>query len=313
VNETAHNLTRRQLIAAAGAVALSPALPAVAAPPGKPFRLAHLTDMHVKPEARAGEGYAAALDSLRKLDPAPDILVTGGDHVMDVMQSTRERAIVQWDLYEKVLSAGTNLPVYPVIGNHDVFGWGSKPAIEETIPGHGKAMALDRLKLRRDFYAFDAGGWHFVMLNNISRRGAAYYGEIDPEQLEWLKGDLQVNASKKPVAVFSHIPFLAVVPFFFNPKSEMLWRVRDNLLYRDVSSILPVFKQGGVKLLVSGHIHMIDRVEFEGMTFICDGAVSGNWWGGAFNEFPEGYGVFDLWPDGTFEHRFLTYGWRAQS
>jgi 3',5'-cyclic AMP phosphodiesterase CpdA len=279
---------------------------------GKPFRVAHLTDMHVKPEARAGEGYAMALDSLKRLNPAPDILVTGGDHVMDVMQSTKERAGVQWNLYDKVLAAsGVKAPVYPVMGNHDVFGWGSKEPLDEAAPDYGKAMALDRLRLKQSYYSFDAGGWHFVILDNVARRGGGYYSDLDPQQLEWLRADLNTNASKKPVCVFSHIPFLAVCPFFFSPKTEVLWRVHDNLLYHDASTILPVFKQGGVKLSLCGHIHMQDRVEFDGMTFITDAAVSGDWWGGPFQGFAEGYGVIDLWPDGSFEHQYVTYGWKA--
>jgi 3',5'-cyclic AMP phosphodiesterase CpdA len=278
---------------------------------GRPLRIAHLTDMHVKPEARAGEGYAMALDSLRKLDPAADILVTGGDHVMDVMQSTKQRAIVQWDLYDKVLAAGTKLPVHPVMGNHDVFGWGSKEPLDETAPDYGKAMALDRLKLKQSYYSFDAGAWHIVVLDNIARRGGGYFSLLDPQQLEWLVADLKANNSARPVCVFSHVPFFAICPFFFNPRTEVLWRVRDNLLYHDLSTILPVFKRGNVKLAVSGHIHMGDRIEFDGMTFITEPAVSGNWWGGPHQDFAEGYGVIDLWPDGSFEHRYLTYGWKV--
>src|SRR5688500_17823319 len=112
------------------------------------LRVAHLSDMHVKPEAQNGEGYARALDSLKKLEPQPAFIVTGGDHVMDVMQSTRERGDVQWDLYRKILDQNTKLKVYPVVGNHDVFGWGTKnPAIPEDANGYGKAMAMDRLGL----------------------------------------------------------------------------------------------------------------------------------------------------------------------
>jgi hypothetical protein len=48
-----------------------------------------------------------------------------------------------------------------------------------------------------------------------------------------------------------------------------------------------------------------------GMHFICDGAVSGNWWGGSFQDVPEGYGLFDLFSNGTFEHQYVTYGWKA--
>lgn len=56
---------------------------------------------------------------------------------------------------------------------------------------------------------------------------------------------------------------------------------------------------------------MVDRVEFRGMTFICNGSLSGYWWGGPYKGFPEGYGIFDLHGDGTFDYRYQTFGWDA--
>ena len=285
--------------------------------PAKPggLRVAHLSDMHVKPEAQNGEGYARALDSLNKLDPPPAFIVTGGDHVMDVMQSTRERGDLQWDLYQKILERNTKLKVYPVVGNHDVFGWGTKdPTIPEDAPGYGKAMAMDRLGLARTYYSFDAGGWRFVVLDNIARRGGGYYGELDAEQTEWLRGELESNKTK-PVVVFSHIPIASLCAFFFHygggktPKE--FWKIGDNLMHRDAKPLIALLAAHNVKLCVSGHIHLLDHVRYMGVEFICDGAVSGSWWGGPFQECAEGYGVFDFHSDGTFEHRYVTYGWVA--
>lgn len=312
MDESTSSISRRDLVLA-GAGLLLAGGSAAAAPVarGKPLRIAHLTDMHVKPEASNGEGYAMALDSLTRLDPIPDLIVTGGDHIMDALVTSRDRAVVQWDLYERVLSQNTKLPVYPVLGNHDIWGWSVKEPLDESAPGFGKALALDRLKLNCGYYSFDAGGWHLVVLDNIARRGGGYYADLDPQQLEWLKGDLQSNRSRKPVCIFSHIPFLCVSALFFNQKPTVFWRVNDNLMHHDVKPLLPVFMQNNVRLLVSGHIHLGDRVDFKGMSFICDAAVSGSWWGGPFQEFPEGYGVLDLWPDGTFEHQYRTYGWKA--
>src|SRR5688500_2851895 len=68
---------------------------------GKPFRIAHLTDMHVTEKHNAQAGYAAALQSLKRIDPAPELLLTGGDHIMDALMTTRERAVEQWDMYGK--------------------------------------------------------------------------------------------------------------------------------------------------------------------------------------------------------------------
>jgi hypothetical protein len=54
-------------------------------------------------------------------------------------------------------------------------------------------------------------------------------------------------------------------------------------------------------------------VDFDGVTYICDGAVSGAWWKGPEDNCPEGYGVIDLHPNGTWSHEYKTYGWKADS
>src|ERR1700685_2587771 len=106
---TQSTISRRNVLRGAAALSglavLSRSVESIAAPikPGA-LRFAHMTDMHLKPEAQHGEGYAMALRSLAKLDPQPQFIITGGDHVMDSLQSTRQRAIVQWDLYDKVLA-----------------------------------------------------------------------------------------------------------------------------------------------------------------------------------------------------------------
>ena len=283
--------------------------------PGAPLRFAHLTDTHVQPERRAGEGFAAALQSLAKLDPAPSFIITGGDHVMDVFETDRMRADVQWDLYNQVLRANTKLPVYPCMGNHDVWGWGASPdKVSPDAAGYGKAQAVERLGMKGPYYSFDEGPWHFVCLDNIVRREREYFGGLDEAQAKWLADDLAASKGK-PVCVVSHIPLLAACVFFDGDDRVRadFWHVPDSYMHRDVKPLLDLFRRSGnVRLLLSGHIHLVDRVDYLGMTFVCDGAVCGGWWKGPNQEFPEGYGVIDLWPDGTFEHRYVTYGWDAK-
>jgi 3',5'-cyclic AMP phosphodiesterase CpdA len=280
-----------------------------------PLRVAHLTDMHVQPERRAGEGFAAALRSLDQHDPA--FIITGGDHVMEAAARPRERAKLEYDLYDRVLAENTKLKTYPVVGNHDVWGWGLKDAPKSDVE-YGKAMAIDRLKLASPYYSFDAGGWHFIVLDSIFANEPdadgerVYVGRLGDEQTEWLKADL--TGATTPVAIFSHIP-IAAVCMLFDPgrraKDQEAYVVQDYAMHADARAIVEMIQPYNVKLLVSGHIHMVDRVEYRGRTFICDGAVSGNWWKGSRLSFPEGYGVFDLYPDGRFEHRYVTYGWDA--
>ena len=268
--------------------------------------------MHVQPERRAGEGYLAALESLEKLSPRPDLIVTGGDHVMDSTESTLERARQQWDVYARAVAA-TKIPVKSVLGNHDIFGWGVKE-MPPDVAGYGRAMALDKLAMGKPHYAFDAGNWHVVVLDSMTRREFSYLGHLGPEQTEWLRANLKANAGK-PTIVFSHIPILSVCVFFDGgPKriGATAWNVPDSWMHHDAHGLADLLDEHNVKLAASGHIHLVDRCEYRGTTYICDGAVSGNWWKGPLAQFPEGYGVIDLYPDGRFTHEYVTYGWKAE-
>jgi 3',5'-cyclic AMP phosphodiesterase CpdA len=310
-------VSRRQMVraavaaGAAGAGLIASDAIAADSPAARPFRVAHLTDMHVQPERRAIDGYTAALHSLESLDPRPDLLVTGGDHVMDTTEQLLDRAKVVWESFDKAQSQ-TKLPWRPLLGNHDIFGWG-KPEVDEKTVGYGRAMALDQLKLQRPYYSFDAGGWKFILLDSMSRRDNSYLGDLGPEQTEWLRGELQATPTTTPIVIFSHIPILAVCVFFDGKERlvEKGWSIPDSWMHRDARELLDLFATRNVRLLVSGHIHLVDRADYRGMTFICDGAVSGNWWKGPRYQFPEGYGLLDLYPDGRFEHRYVTYGWIA--
>ena len=305
----------------AGAAMLAPSIVRADQTPAAParagaLRFAHLTDMHVQPELRAGQGYTACLRSLAKLDPVPQFIVTGGDHVMDVFDHDAARAKVVWDLYNNVLKDNWDRPIYPTIGNHDVWAWGKDMrAIDPASSGYGKAMALERLKLSKPYHSFDAGGWHFVCLDNIARRNYGYFGSLDDEQADWLARDL-AGAGGRPVVVTTHISLVAACvllqPERFDEKSHS-YRASDGIMHANVHPLIELMRKHNVRLCLSGHMHMIDRVEFRGITFVCDGAVSGNWWKGPHLEFPEGYGVIDLYADGTFQHQYVTYGWVAET
>jgi 3',5'-cyclic AMP phosphodiesterase CpdA len=281
----------------------------------KPFRVAHLTDMHVQPERRGGQGWEAALKSLWTIDPKPQLILTGGDHIMDAFGQDPARCKLQYDLYQRVLkdNVPADVPVRAALGNHDVAGWGALEKFTPQTAGYGKAMALERLGIPGAYYSFDAGGWHFVMLDSIARRQESYFGELGEAQTEWLKSDLSGLKSGVPVCVTSHLPILGVAVFYDGDRLKgNTWEVPDSFMHRDMAAIGKLMAPFGVKLLLSGHIHLVDRCDYRGRTYICDGAVSGAWWKGPYHDTPEGYGIIDFWPDGSFDHKYVTYGWQAE-
>ncbi len=83
-------------------------------------------------------------------------------------------------------------------------------------------------------------------------------------------------------------------------------------MHKDCLELKDLFAQHpNVKLCLSGHLHLLDRVDYNGVTYLCNGAVSGNWWKGRHKDCDEGYAVIDLYDDGSFEHQYVKYGWKA--
>ncbi len=280
------------------------------------LRFAHLTDVHVKPERGAGQGMAAALQHAQSLDDPPEMIFTGGDGIMDALAATRSRTKQQWQLWNSILKSECSLPLEHCIGNHDIWGW-SKSKSETTgdEPLWGKQWALEAYGLEKSYRSYDRAGWHFIVLDSIQLRPqGGYVAVLDDEQFAWLEDDLAQVDPATPVIVISHIPIVSVTPAFFKDYyKDWKTQVPGSLLHTDMHRIKDLFyKHKNIKLCVSGHIHLVDRVEYLGVTYICDGAVSGAWWGGDWHETPAGYGVFDLYDDGSFGHAYVPYGWEPR-
>jgi hypothetical protein len=58
-------------------------------------------------------------------------------------------------------------------------------------------------------------------------------------------------------------------------------------------------------------MHLLDRCETDGIAYICGGAVCANWWEGRRQKIDEGYGLVDLYDDGSFEYAYTPFGWKA--
>jgi predicted phosphodiesterase len=66
---------------------------------------------------------------------------------------------------------------------------------------------------------------------------------------------------------------------------------------------------GRVKLVLSGHMHLVDRCEADGITYACSGAISGGWWKATKTYCDPCYGLVDLMSDGSFTLAVKPTGW----
>ncbi|MGI9176226.1 MAG: metallophosphoesterase family protein [Pirellulales bacterium] len=253
-------------------------------------------------------------------DPV-DMVITGGDTIMDCMEAGRDRTQTQWDLWKKVKADSCSLEVKSVVGNHDVWGWTrSKAKTTGSEPRYGKQWACEQFGRQLPYESFDRGGWHVVMLDSVFPHKEGYIGKIDDAQWDWLEKDLAAVPAATPVLIVSHIPILSVNPLAAATAGEPgtdgkpSFALSGGLVHVDHPRLQELFvRHRNVKACLSGHLHIVERIDFGGVSYFCNGAVSAGWWKGKHRGTDFGYAIVDLHGDGTIENRYVPYGWTARA
>ncbi|HWD40527.1 MAG TPA: metallophosphoesterase [Fimbriimonas sp.] len=276
------------------------------------FRFAHLTDLHIKGH-QCGQSVRRAFRHAVDRPHRPDLIVTGGDLVYDAMYGNERCVDRQWRHVSRAFHAERSVPIEHILGNHDIWGIDrDKSQTKGNEPLYGKKWAMQVLNMPQTYRSFDRGGWHFVLLDDVQAlpEQKTYEARLDEAQFQWLGNDLASLKSTTPVIVLSHVPILGASVFFPPQTSQdsSKWALPFSMMHGDAHRIVELFaRHPNVKLCLSGHTHLIDKVEYKGVTYLCNGAVSGNWWNGPFQGFPPGYSMIDLFPDGTFSSEFQDY------
>ncbi len=283
--------------------------------PSRVLRIAHITDIHVQPELSAALGMEACLNHVQAQKDKPDIIFTGGDLIMDASGADKARVKKLWDTFGQVLRANLELPIRHCIGNHDVWGTSEREKYKSE-PLFGKRWAQQELELETPYYGFDQAGWHFIVLDSAYPFPVSgYTARLDEGQFEWLQDDLGKVPPSTPIMVLSHIPIISACAYF-DGDNEISgdWAVPGMWMHIDARRIKNLFaKHPNVKLCISGHIHLLDRVSYNGVTYCCNGAACAGWWKGDYQECTFGYAIIDLYDDGSFENAYIPFGWTARS
>jgi len=276
----------------------------------QPLRFVFISDIHVKPGAIPEAGMAKALNHIQQHQKV-DFIINGGDCIMDSLEADKTKTQTQWDLYKSILKKNNSLPVYHTIGNHDVWGWFIKQDRPEADKLYGKVWAVETLEMKKRFYSFSQGKWHFIVLDSTQLNPAGgYIGKIDEEQMAWLQSELAAVPADKFICIVSHIPILSICAGLFFDKNEANGdlKIQRNLMHSDFLTLKKIFvKYPNIKVCLSGHIHLQDEVDYLGIKYYCNGAISGNWWSGAFQEFDPAYAVIELFDDGSSKRTMTKY------
>lgn len=267
------------------------------------FSFVFMTDSHVMPERNATKGLLQAIDTINKL--APDFVLTGGDNIMDALGQTYGRSDSLYRLWDETIK-NLKMPVYNTMGNHEVFGLYEKSGIDTTHEEYGKKLYENRMAKR--YHSFNHKNWHFIVLDGIGfTEDRQYYGYIDSVQIEWLKQDLEKTGKETPVVVSTHIPLLSVGAQVQVGPNEGLGR---GSVVTNADVVRKILEQYNVKLVLQGHLHILEEIYYNGIRYVTAGAVSSNWWNGPRNGMEEGFVKVDV-SGSDFKWEYVDFGWEV--
>jgi 3',5'-cyclic AMP phosphodiesterase CpdA len=279
-------VTRREALAG-----IAMGVPAVAlgaqAQKNKGFRVCFFTDAHLP-----GENTLDRLpDSVfhhqarvrRAFDKAnsfsPQLYVFGGDNIFAIDQgNTEANAEAQFRNWRSVVKQKVKVPHFSALGNHDIW----RP--EGVTPPDRKALARAAYEMPDNYFVKDYGGWRFIVVDPFTWPKL----ELGQEQMVWMEA--KMRSFSGPVCVVCHLPMLSVSAQLIGGAVGDIKGVRE-LFYRNEN----------VRLVLTGHQHQVDRCEFDRVTYLCGGAVSGSWWEGDYQHFAPAFVNLQLRPDGSFD------------
>lgn len=272
--------------------------------PTEDFNFVFMTDIHLEPGRGAPDGFKMAIDTANKLNA--DFVLTGGDLIMDALKASHGKADSLYTLYAESIKE-FEMPVYNTIGNHELFGLQDTADIYKTHPDYNDGMF--RRYFGDSYYSFDHKGWHFIVLKSITDEGDySYYGNIDDEQMEWLKQDIAKLDTLTPIIISTHIPFITT---YGQLRNGSLAPNDSGLVVDNSQEVLMMLHNYNVKLILQGHLHIVEYIHYHtGLDFLVGGAISACWWKGPNKGMEEGFMNIKLC-DGEVDWEYIDYGWEA--
>jgi 3',5'-cyclic AMP phosphodiesterase CpdA len=207
---------------------------ATAMAPGD-FTFAQISDTHIGFHGAANPDpngtLQQALARIAQAPMRPAMMV----HTGDVTHLSKPE---EFDTAQQLLK-GAGLDIHFIPGEHDTLVDAGKPFFERFGQHNGTG----------GWYSFDQGGVHFVALVNVLNLRPGGLGYLGPEQLAWMKSDLDARSASTPIVVLAHMPLWSVSP-------EWGWGTDD------AAEAVSYLKRFGSATVLNGHIHqVIQKVE----------------------------------------------------
>lgn len=154
----------------------------------------------------------------------------------------------QWNAWFDVVGDMiARIPVVPLLGNHETYDKDWKVRMPEAYLHLFALPRIDREKYQNQFYSFDYGDVHFVVLNTQSQELADFEPSLDEDEVAWFKEDMAKTTKKWKIVLMHKDPLQYGFANRPQPREEgfspegRLW--------------MPLFDQYGVDAVLSAHLH----------------------------------------------------------
>ena len=204
--------------------------------------IAHLSDLHVRVagddymgQVDTGAALAAAVADIRARDPAPDLVILGGD-LVDTPSAAEYVRLAE-------ILAPLRQPVFAIPGNHD-----SRDGLTAALAGRGWRTELD------GFIQYAVEDWPVRLLFLDTVLPGRVEGELCDARLDWLERTLARAPDRPTVVVMHHPPFEVGIAYMDR------WNLRRGA--DRLAAILRANPQ--VERLLCGHVHRSAQLRWAG-------------------------------------------------
>ena len=152
----------------------------------------------------------------------------------------------QWNAWFDVVGDMiARIPVVPLLGNHETYDKDWKVRMPEAYLHLFALPRIDREKYQNQFYSFDYGDVHFVVLN--TQELADFEPSLDEDEVAWFKEDMAKTTKKWKIVLMHKDP----LQYGFANRPQL----REEGFSPEGRLWMPLFDQYGVDAVLSAHLH----------------------------------------------------------
>lgn len=154
----------------------------------------------------------------------------------------------QWDAWFSAVSPMIErIPAAPIMGNHETYNMEWKVRRPEAYLHLFSLPSGDAEHYKNEFYFFDAGDVHFVVLNTQDRELGPWEPSLTEDQIAWFRQDMATTRKKWKVVLMHKDPLQ--YSFATRPQPRAEGFSEEGRIW------MPLFDEYHVDVVLSAHLH----------------------------------------------------------